>query len=73
MNSRPASSSVRTNTPVKVDVLQLLFFLFGAPHSYGALKSDSNQNRGAALSGYSYLVLLAAAIAGGLEFLFLQG
>lgn len=73
MNTRPMASPAASSAPLKVDVLRLLFLLFGAPHIFGERKSDSNQNRRTALPGYAYLVPLAAAIAGGLELLLLQG
>lgn len=69
MTTQNMASPANPNAPLKVDALQLIFFLFGAPHIYGALRSGSNQRRKFVLPAYLYLVPLAAAIAGGIEFL----
>ncbi len=62
------ASPANPNTPQKVDALQLIFFLFGAPHIYGALRSGSTQRRNFGLPAYLYLLPLAAIVAGGIEF-----
>ena len=68
MTTHNMASPDDTNNPLKVDALQLIFFLFGAPRIYGALRTGPTQRRKFGVPGYLYLVPLAAAIAGGVEF-----
>ncbi|NJL48133.1 MAG: hypothetical protein HC929_12450 [Leptolyngbyaceae cyanobacterium SM2_5_2] len=51
-------------TPAKLDLLGLAFFLFGAPHIYGALRQRTHQRSRSAVPKAFSLVLLAMAIAG---------
>ena len=59
----------RMASPLKVDALQLVFFLLGATHIYGALRAGSAQRKKSTMPAYSYLLPLAAVIAGGVELL----
>lgn len=68
MTTPPMASPTKPVGPLKVDVLQLMFFLLGAPHIYGALRSNQTQKLGGSLPSYFYLVPLAAIVAGGVEF-----
>ena len=68
MTTQPMASPSESASPLKVDVLQLMFFLLGAPHIYGALKANSKPERAFTFPAYSYLLPLAAVIAGGVEF-----
>ncbi|WOD40484.1 hypothetical protein [Nodosilinea sp. E11] len=53
----------------KVDILQLFFFLLGAPHIYGALRSAADRRRQQRLPVLQYVSvgLLALAIASAAE------
>jgi hypothetical protein len=68
MTTQRTASPTESPTPLKVDVLQLMFFLLGAPHIYGALRANDKTQRGFTFPAYSYLIPLAAVIAGGVEF-----
>lgn len=67
MTFETVASPNKTVSPFKVDALKLVFFLLGGPHIYGALRSDSTQNKKFSMPAYSYLLPLAAIIAGGVE------
>ncbi|MGB3202734.1 MAG: hypothetical protein WBA99_17645 [Nodosilinea sp.] len=54
----------------KVDILQLLFFLLGAPHISGALRSaERRRQHKAPVMQYVSVALLAMAIASAAEML----
>jgi hypothetical protein len=67
MTTQHMASQSASTSPLKVDAIQLIFFLLGAPHIYGALRSNAIQRKEGSIPTYSYLLPLAAVIAGGVE------
>jgi hypothetical protein len=68
MTTQRMASPNESPSPLKVDVLQLFLFLLGAPNIQGAFRAAGRPQRKFAFPAYSYLVPLAAVIAGGVEF-----
>ncbi|TVP67076.1 MAG: hypothetical protein EA342_09670 [Leptolyngbya sp. LCM1.Bin17] len=61
------SSSYLGQSPARVSVLGILFFLLGAPHIYGALKRRARRRKPFVPTRYVMVAALASAIAGVVE------
>jgi hypothetical protein len=67
MAIQPLSVSAES-APAKVDILQLLFFLLGAPHIYGALKhAERRRQQRPPVLQYLSIAMLAMAVASAAE------
>lgn len=68
MAAQPLSFPAESYAPAKVNILQLLFFLLGAPHIYGALKTaERRRQQRPPLLQYASIAMLAMAIASAAE------
>jgi hypothetical protein len=67
MATQSINSRFDSDSPVRLDLLRLAFFLLGAPRIYGALRHRSFRRSKSSTPKAWSLVVLAMAIAGLLE------